>query len=678
MDNTSPIDLLSNVRKTLGVKSFDYNTTNQDLIFNWSKSSSNEEFLSGSHKNGVKYSVQDNHLIIDETPNAQGVFERKSYDKSGKLENSVKMLNKDGKSFYCFETRGKVLLVNEKNFETEIYNNAEDFANNRPQKKLSFYPYYIKEKSNCSSSFDAANEVKNDVINALNQTSMPNCFNKKEIYTYFPNGKSAVEYELSRWNNKDEFLLTLKLYDKADKELVKIYYTGSGKISQIEQNGTKYNYKDGKLDNILKNIQGTDKIIQFFEDGNTIQEVARLGKSEYGYGQFPYEHTKIIFDKNKNLLSYYKCDDKFLNEENIIEYDGIVGKGIQGVGDCFLLAAVNSIRSLSQGNDILSKIVKPDSDGGFTVTFPGAQKLAKDLAQIIVYNGKELNPQNIKITGTYKFTKEDLEALKKDYRRAVGDKDLNLIEAAYERFRREEAQTIFDYFGDDYPYDIKQPNGLELLMGLLHDRVKDNVCFNNIGGDNDDAIYILLGENFKTEKIENTKGTKISRSEYKDITEGNFEESNVNLKQLTKTYEDNHDDTKLKICEALQKIIDDKKDGKKEIAATFSFRFEDDKGHALCIKDVNEDYVIFEDSNRSWLEIKIPIDRFVETVEDISLTTIPFDETNHASYDNVETIVNPKDIKSGLPSYMQENFSQRAVSPVIGGSIIKHVISNIK
>ena len=94
--------------------------------------------MSDFHKKGVKYSVEGNHLIIDETPNAQGVFERKSYDKSGKLENSVKMLNKDGKSFYCFETRGKVLLVNEKNFETEIYNNAEDFANNRPQKKLSF------------------------------------------------------------------------------------------------------------------------------------------------------------------------------------------------------------------------------------------------------------------------------------------------------------------------------------------------------------------------------------------------------------------------------------------------------------------------------------------------------------------------------------------------------------
>lgn len=120
-----------------------------------------------------------------------------------------------------------------------------------------------------------------------------------------------------------------------------------------------------------------------------------------------------------------------LDEENGVEDVRINGQfdervQQQGTGDCYLLATLKSLSELSQGQEIIRNTITTNSDGSFTVSFPGIER-------------------------SYTFTAEDIDAADSATigstdgsivgsgmgRYSEGDDDVLLIEMAYEKFRDE-------------------------------------------------------------------------------------------------------------------------------------------------------------------------------------------------------------------------------------------------
>ena len=120
-----------------------------------------------------------------------------------------------------------------------------------------------------------------------------------------------------------------------------------------------------------------------------------------------------------------------LDEENGVEDVRINGQfdervQQQGTGDCYLLATLKSLSELSQGQEFIRNTITTNSDGSFTVSFPGIER-------------------------SYTFTAEDIDAADSATigstdgsivgsgmgRYSEGDDDVLLIEMAYEKFRDE-------------------------------------------------------------------------------------------------------------------------------------------------------------------------------------------------------------------------------------------------
>ena len=125
-------------------------------------------------------------------------------------------------------------------------------------------------------------------------------------------------------------------------------------------------------------------------------------------------------------------------EYNIRENNGLVDDFRQGKrGDCYLLAAIESIRNTEDGQAILAKNVKVNQDGSYTVTLPGAVAARKN------YIKQGYDEDKCAITGCYTITKSAIEKAKslsgKSY--AYGDVEVIALELAMEAFRAEILET---------------------------------------------------------------------------------------------------------------------------------------------------------------------------------------------------------------------------------------------
>ena len=125
-------------------------------------------------------------------------------------------------------------------------------------------------------------------------------------------------------------------------------------------------------------------------------------------------------------------------ETNIEQSNGVVDDFKQGCrGDCYLLAAIESIRNTEDGQEILAKNVKVNNDGSYSVVLPGAVAARNN------YISQGYDPDKIAITGKYTITKDAIEKAKslagKSY--AYGDIEVIALELAMEAFRSEIMQT---------------------------------------------------------------------------------------------------------------------------------------------------------------------------------------------------------------------------------------------
>lgn len=392
---------------------------------------------------------------------------------------------------------------------------------------------------------------------------------------------------------------------------------------------TKFEYKDGKLTKRLvsgKNIEGKpfnitdnyeadgktlkDRTHDYYKRGalyhdvydganltNRTQGGLPTTRIEYKADGKTVKHTiKNEFDADGVLIGREKFDKngKVIEKKDFSQLDGKFDTAYQiGKGDCYLLASINSLSQTEEGQKLLQQNVKVSTnDKGekvYTISFPGAAN-----AREALISGKgnasigQLPEDKVHIQGSYTITEAELnDAAKragKDY--SAGDKDVLLLEVAYEKYRKDVAQTIKDNHID--------PRKTKYVAGLGISNVSGDTLS---GGNAAEATYILTGKkSLVYENKSNIPTCYVDSNMQMHILE---DENGNRVKAGVMAVENTQN---ANIDSILDKLRKDSADGKiDDFAASVSFIVSSQEvngstikggGHALTIRKVTENEVI--------------------------------------------------------------------------------------
>lgn len=392
---------------------------------------------------------------------------------------------------------------------------------------------------------------------------------------------------------------------------------------------TNFEYKDGKLTKRLvsgKNIEGKPFSItdNYEADGKTLKDRTHdyykrgalyhdvynganltnrtqgglpTTRIEYGADDKTVKHTiKNEFDADGVLIGREKFDKngKVIEKKDFSQLDGKFDTAYQiGKGDCYLLASINSLSQTEEGQKLLQQNVKVSvNDKGekvYTISFPGAAN-----AREALISGKgnasigQLPEDKVHIQGSYTITEAELnDAAKragKDY--SAGDKDVLLFEVAYDKYRKDVAQTIKDNHID--------PRKTKYVAGLGISNVSGDTLS---GGNAAEATYILTGKkSLVYENKSNIPTCYVDSNMQMHILE---DENGNRVKAGVMAVENTQN---ANIDSILDKLRKDSADGKiDDFAASVSFIVSSQEvngstikggGHALTIRKVTENEVI--------------------------------------------------------------------------------------
>lgn len=392
---------------------------------------------------------------------------------------------------------------------------------------------------------------------------------------------------------------------------------------------TNFEYKDGKLTKRLvsgKNIEGKPFSItdNYEADGKTLKDRTHdyykrgalyhdvydganltnrtqgglpTTRIEYEADGKTVKHTiKNEFDADGVLIGREKFDKKgkVIEKKDFSQLDGKFDTAYQiGKGDCYLLASINSLSQTEEGQKLLQQNVKVSvNDKGekvYTISFPGAAN-----AREALISGKgnasigQLPEDKVHIQGSYTITEAELnDAAKragKDY--SAGDKDVLLLEVAYEKYRKDVAQTIKDNHID--------PRKTKYVAGLGISNVSGDTLS---GGNAAEATYILTGKkSLVYENKSNIPTCYVDSNMQMHILE---DENGNRVKAGVMAVENTQN---ANIDSILDKLRKDSADGKiDDFAASVSFIVSSQEvngstikggGHALTIRKVTENEVI--------------------------------------------------------------------------------------
>lgn len=418
-------------------------------------------------------------------------------------------------------------------------------------------------------------------------------------------------------------------------------YTKKGLTSTIEE-GRYEKTKDGTVLKIYTGLQIYNEkgkpSVTIKYDNSTPPKIIEKTVREINPSTGEWISIKK-YDGEDNLISYIDC-----------KIDGIITHAEQGLGDCYLIVAINSLNSNPIGKNILKENLKisTDSNGNklYTISFPGAQVAREQLQSKFP---DEVN--KITIQSEYTITEAEFFEATSNILASRGDGDVLLIELAYKKYRESVNETIENL-------NIN-PESLNNIAGF-----ESNI--NNIegidileSGFTDEAKFILTGKGssiyYNIHAIEGKYGAYIDKETHtiigmKDIWRKSdlthpqaitpkqnnvgvrprmeqIEPAKINLSNLTNT-STGYQSTSL-TYEMIDELINEYKDGKSddyiaEVDMLVSYEQNGEYSlHGMQIVNITDDTVYLLDPNNENFEPYImSLDEFRYCVRNIIVTKL--------------------------------------------------------
>ena len=528
------------------------------------------------------------------------------------------------------------------------FNNDKDFQNQKPVSRV----FYKGEQTSNGVRYKKCTE---------------------ETYKYHMNGKMSH----SELKNADGVMLNQADYNKKGKPEKRIVYDKEGNI----QSTCKYSYKGDDTQLVEKYDKDNKLLFRTTVKYNGDKRVS--AQSTYPNGQLAAEMT---YDENGKLQTqkeYYengqlKADTVFydngviktqkLYDENgkvtktiTDEIDGNFDSSAQKLqGDCYLMSSINAIRQTEDGLKALSNLVKTTKNENgekvYTVTFPGAKLAAEGLQK-----DSRIKPGTCAITGTYTFTESEMKEILKQagIKYSIGDGDVILLEAAFEKYRQEVNATL--KANDIDPKSISPDQA-----GLYTGKDENNILS---GGYTEDAVFILTGK--QSEVYNNNKpqnGVSLA-----DLQAGKFTPvampgaKNISAEaKAPSSIEGKPSNNISKVDEMLDEIMKDCEDGQVDNIMTASFKTVDSNGgvggHALTIKSVTADTVVLENPWHPDQDLVVSREDFRKCVSHMTLasenTNQPGNNNNNLPPHIIELINQIQHINSNNNNNNTGNVSQ--------------------
>lgn len=271
-------------------------------------------------------------------------------------------------------------------------------------------------------------------------------------------------------------------------------------------------------------------------------------------------------------------------EDDDLGLDNYYGNSFQrGQGDCYLLASINAIRNVEGGQKALQDLRTEKVVNGekvYTIKLPGAILAAESLKEDNLKGG-------VFITGEYSFTESEVKDIlaKTGSRYSKGDPDVILLEAAFEKYRKEVQQTLK---ANNISYSRYWS-----IAGMVTSENEDN-CL--AGGRSHDATFILTGK--KSELYQKALSKDAPVLSYTALTENKALPiiTSKRTVQAVNEIDGNVRRTDYALEGMLDKLEKDfAEDKKSNFIATTGFNVgnseADSGGHAFTIKKVTADEV---------------------------------------------------------------------------------------
>lgn len=495
------------------------------------------------------------------------VVSREQYKYNGKINGTLikyddgtvmfqyNVKDKQGKTIVCQYKFSNENALNKKQPSSEIYN-----AKNPAKRTTIDYEYYHNGKI----------KNKETHIGKDNKLANQEHYNKdgkienRKIY----NVKTGKLAKTAKFTHNKDNTLDVQVYDPNNK-LIETQHTqfkpdGKTKIS------VETKYPDGTKKSELK-----------YDENGKVQS----GNEYYANGKIKSETTYWDTGAIKEQTQY--DENGKITKKVSPEIDGNFGSSQQvGEGDCYLMATINSIRELSGGQELLKSLVKTSTNSKgekvYTVTLPGAKAAAEGLK-----TDKRVDKNKMHITGEYTFTESEMqEILKKaGHGYSLGDGDVILLEAAFEKYRKEVTATL-----KDNPKLKPQQVG---IAGVQTGKDSNNIL---AGGQTEDATFILTGRRSKVYKNNQVKeGLDYTALQQGELKLASIKKSGNMVKAAVSEIDGKISHEKQELNKMLDSIMNDSKDGHIDNIAVAGFTTVhadgSRSGHALTIKSVTKDTV---------------------------------------------------------------------------------------
>ena len=353
----------------------------------------------------------------------------------------------------------------------------------------------------------------------------------------------------------------------SSKDLAILYknaLNSKGATISSYENKKVYEYKNGDKTYIELNPENPEEILSkdmtektSFAQYQTIYDYINSSKTEIVYDNkgLPRELSYENGDKKteKRMIIQYKDDtvkniistigqtyitenkkdtNKIISEKRILNYSSnreIEDTKQKNIGDCWILADVNSLKATEKGREVIKNSIIHNDNGSVTVKLNGVNR-------------------------EYTYSAEDIVALEyptKDKTYALGDTDMNLIEMAIKDYRielfekdpyRQNETKNFIFASKEDPINGGvSGEATYYLTGLKKEVVEDEECAKILNRAKTTPERFLMQVSFKTSHPEITDGKIISSHAYsiEKITEDTIYITNPWDSSKTIPYEKN-------------------------------------------------------------------------------------------------------------------------------------------